>query len=245
MRDRLGITYNLASDPNQRVIQLFGVQNPDTRELALHAVYIINPAGEVYYRKVGLRRPLSAELIDAVDAYHGVYPQTDHVTAHNKSINVAYPTNNFQALLTISKIESLPSGINATDIAPVLTLIRATRSDDAVFAFRRLMVQHPQVSRQDWLDTAAWMTRQYYFSDNPEAMASGRDLDRRLARAKLLESQINATQGDTGPLEQQLAAARAGLTSTRAKIDQKSTAWNLRSAKTMLRAYRELARAGV
>ena len=39
---RMGLTYPLASDAGQEVIRAFKVQNPDTQELALHAVYIVS-----------------------------------------------------------------------------------------------------------------------------------------------------------------------------------------------------------
>ena len=42
----------------------------------------------------------------------------------------------------------------------------------------------------------------------------------------------------------QLAKARAGLAVTRAEVGKNAREWNLRYAKTMLRSYRELARAG-
>ena len=59
MVERLGLDFAVASDEEQRVIRQFRVQNPDTQELALHAVYIVDGRGEIYYRKVGLRRPVS------------------------------------------------------------------------------------------------------------------------------------------------------------------------------------------
>ena len=72
MVKRMGLTFALGSDADQAVIKAFRVQNPDTQELALHAVYIVDQQRRVFYRKVASRRPTSPELIDAIDAYRGV-----------------------------------------------------------------------------------------------------------------------------------------------------------------------------
>lgn len=71
--DRKGITFPLLSDPQQRVIGRFGLINPDERELSLHAIYIVDERGEVFYRKVARRRAYSDELLDALDYHAGTY----------------------------------------------------------------------------------------------------------------------------------------------------------------------------
>jgi peroxiredoxin len=38
---RLGLSFDLGSDPEQKVVNAFRVHNPDTKTLALHAVYIV------------------------------------------------------------------------------------------------------------------------------------------------------------------------------------------------------------
>jgi peroxiredoxin len=73
--DRLGLSFSVASDPALHIVKAFNVQNPGTRELALHAVYIVDKDRRIFYRKVALRRPTSEELIDAIDAHRGTYPQ--------------------------------------------------------------------------------------------------------------------------------------------------------------------------
>ncbi len=47
---RLGIDFPIGSDTDQHIQRLFKVQNPDTQQLALHAVYIVNRVAEVIYR---------------------------------------------------------------------------------------------------------------------------------------------------------------------------------------------------
>lgn len=246
MIERMGLSFDVASDPNQRVVQMFRVQNPDTRELALHAVYIVDEQGKVLYRKVGLRRPTSAELIDAIDIHRGDYPQTDRAEPRRGPLNVAYPQNNFQALLEISAAGAVPLTVDQPSLQEVMTLIRAQRSDDAVFAFRRMIENSSQADRQALYDTAAWMTREVFFTDKPEAIVAGSQLSQRLARVQLLDSQHRAATGEASEDEllHQLARARASLSVARADITKQAIQWNLRYAKTMLRSYRELARAG-
>ena len=67
------IPFDLLSDPEQRIIGAFGLVNEDQPELSLHAIYIVDGAGKVFYRKVGRRRAYSDELLDALDYHAGVY----------------------------------------------------------------------------------------------------------------------------------------------------------------------------
>jgi hypothetical protein len=243
MAARLGLQFTLGSDPNQRIIQQFRVQNPDTRALALHAVYIVDQQAKVFYRKVGSRRPRSAELIDAIDAYYGTYPQFDGADETGAAIAVAYPQTNFQALLEVSAATALPAPIDRRALDATMTLIFAGRSDDAVFAFRDLITASPYASREDLFATAAWMVRQRFFSQNQAAMDSGKALRELLNRINALERAATAG-ADSAHLSAELNQARTELGTLRKRISQSAEDWNLRYAKTMLRSYRELARAG-
>ena len=245
MIDRLGLTFTLGSDPQQNVIRKFRIQNPDTRELAIHAVYIVEDDGHVFYRKVGLRRPVSQELIDAIDAHRGVYPRADDAATPRQRINVAYPQNEYQALLSATAVNGLPGTVDPKAVEQVMELIRERRSDDALVAFKALLSDSTMASEQDLFDTAAWLTRQLFFRDQPGAIETGQLLSWRLGRINELES---ALERSTDPDEQDellhtLARARAGLSVTRAEIASNSADWNLRYAKTTLRSYREVARA--
>lgn len=73
-----GLTMPLASDPQQEIILRFGISNPDAPELALHAVYIVDEDGKVFYRKVARRRPYSQEFLDAIDYRYGRWPREPH-----------------------------------------------------------------------------------------------------------------------------------------------------------------------
>ncbi len=127
-----------------------------------------------------------------------------------------------------------------------MRLIKARRSEDAVFAFRALIAASPEASRADLLQTAAWMTREAMYADRLEVMDKGQELKLRLDQVSELET-LHAAATDPAvkaDLSEQLARARAGLSITRSEVSSNARAWNLRSAKTMLRSYRELARAG-
>ncbi|MDH3644318.1 MAG: redoxin domain-containing protein [Gammaproteobacteria bacterium] len=245
MIERLGLTFELGSDPQQTVVKTFGVQNPTTRELAIHAVYIIDTDGTIFYRKVGRRRPVSQELIDAIDAFQGQYPRTDEQVRPKASIAVAFPENNFQALITIAGVSALPTTVDPLDFSRVYSILQQGRSDDSLIAFKALTSKSRNAPRQDLYDTAAWLTRQLFFADKPEAMDAGLLLRQRLTRIRELEAELQASSDENqrDELLHTLARARAGLSVTRAEISKNASAWNLRYAKATLRSYREVARA--
>jgi peroxiredoxin len=68
-----GFTFPMVSDPELEVIRAWGLENTDVGNLALHAVFILDRDGKVFYRKIARRRPYSPEFLDAID-YH--YPDT-------------------------------------------------------------------------------------------------------------------------------------------------------------------------
>ena len=245
MIERLGLSFDLLSDPEQNVVMAFGVQNPDTRELALHAVYIVDEQGDIFYRKVARRRPVSAELIDAIDAHAGLYPRHDRA-APTTRIAVAYPQNEFQALIELASVSALPAAVDRTAFADVQALLAAGRSDDAVFAFKRMIQASADANRDALFATAAWLIRQRFYPAEDAPMHAGLDLRRRLNRVTELEQQERAAvaNGDAhDEVLHTLAAARAGLTRVRANISNHSQEWNLRYAKSSLRGYREVVRA--
>lgn len=245
MVERLGLTFDLGSDPDQRLVRSFGIQNPQTRELALHAVYIVDEEGKAFYRKVARRRPTSEELIDAIDAFRGVYPQQDRADEPRQRIAVAYPENNFQALIEMSAVAGLPTAVSQVDFDRVSGLMRDRRGDDALIAFRSLARNDAQVSQDDLFLAAAWLARSVFLDGNDEAIQLGTDLARRVARVAELDSAWRSARGTEAEDEllQQLTRARAGLARVRASVSANAAAWNLRFAKSVLRSYREVARA--
>ena len=244
MIERLGITFAMGSDHAQDVQRAFRVQNPDTQELALHAVYILDEQGEIFYRKVARRRPLSNELIDAIDYHRGVYPQHDRVNPR-QPITVAYPENNFQAILEAARVSTLPASIDAAQYRQVYDLARKIHSDDALIAWRNLMDASNGAGLQDLLDAASLLARQTYFDEDHPALAAGQQLRKRLDAVSLLEAEFDQTS-DTDQkdaLLDRLGRARALLERTRAIITQHADEWRLRLLKTSIRSYREVGRA--
>ncbi len=241
---RLGITFHMGSDPEQTVAKAFRVQNPDTQELALHAVYIVDRGGQVIYRKVALRRPTSNELIDAIDAYRGDYPVRDAVLPRRRTA-VAYPDNNFQAILEASRPLAPPDTIDPRHYEQVRELAMSIHSDDALIAYRGLLRSSTEASLDDLLNSASLLARQTYFPAEHKALAAGARLRERLDRVAELEAALtqanSAASRDT--VLDQLTDARALLTRTRAIIANNAQAWRLRLLKTSIRSYREVARA--
>lgn len=72
--EKKGLTMPMLSDPDMKVIEdLFHIRNPREPELAIHAVYLLDRDGRVYYRKVGRARPYSREFLTAID-WHKAHP---------------------------------------------------------------------------------------------------------------------------------------------------------------------------
>lgn len=69
--EKKGFTFPMLSDPDMEVIKGWGLQNKDVPDLALHAVYILDPDGTIFYRKVARRRAYSQEFLDAIDFHLG------------------------------------------------------------------------------------------------------------------------------------------------------------------------------
>jgi len=57
----------VASDPEMTVIDQWGIRNQDAPELALHSIFMVDKAGEIFYRKIARRRAKSQELLYALD----------------------------------------------------------------------------------------------------------------------------------------------------------------------------------
>lgn len=249
MIQRLGLTFPLASDADQSVIKALNIQNTDTKELAQHAVYLVDADGRVFYRKVAGRRPVSAELIDAIDAYRGEYPKQDQLT-HRPTRKVAYPSNNFQTLIEMAGTVELPRSADRQLLKPVLDLMQAgSGGDDLLIAYRQFVEGATTMSNDDLLQVANWLARQRFIAKTPQATVAGQDLRRRLDRVASLElEQAQAIASDKGGAQRdallhQLAAARGGLSKARATVTNNASQWNLRYAQGALRGYREVVHA--
>ena len=235
MIKRLGLGFPILSDADQSIQKAYGVQNPDTQELALHAVFVVNQDREVVYRKVAGRRPLSQELLDAIDHARGQYPLGD-AAPERGDIPVAFPTNNFQALLEISTSAGLPEGIDPETLQTIIELRQAGALDEATVAYRELAANLSRDHSEDeLLAVAAWVTK-VTMGLPDEAVITGQAL----SRALILERQLRtAEQVDTVALK----LVQSELEQLRSVVRRNAPKWRLRGVKSTLRGYRELSKA--
>ena len=222
---RLGIDFKIASDADQTLIKAFGVQNQHTLELALHAVFVIDEHQEIIYRKVAGRRPLSAELIDAIDYARGAYPGNDEALARG-DIQMAYPSNNFQALIEIATRSAVSPALKKK-FGPTLQLITNGEGDDAVFEYRRVQSTLPE---EDLLPVATWLASEAV-ALSPDAQQAAHKLN-----ATLIALRSAQEHNDKAKL-------RAELDALRTKISRNTDKWSLRKLRSIIRTYSELARA--
>jgi len=238
----MGLAFPITSDEFQEVQKVYRVQNPETQELALHAVFIVGEDRRVFYRKIASRRPKSQELLDAIDYYQGHYPVADLPMTHD-GIVVAFPTNDFQALLELATNGVLPVSIDPALFMPMIDLIRRGDLDDATVSYRAVMQNLAgSHSEQQLLATAAWFARTTV--DLPdEAMLTGRALNQALLLRREIGQRQKANISQTNTRE--LDAVQKDLDTLRATVRKNAVNWRLRSAKTMLRSYRELSLAAL
>ena len=233
---RLKLSYIVASDQDQQVMQAYGVQNPDTQELALHAVFIVDEARRVFYRKVASRRPLSQELLDAVDHRVGRYPMND-LEVVTEDFQREFPTNYFQALIEIATNSELTDQVSSEGLSEIILLLKTGRSDDSVIAFRQFIAEYQtSLSREDLFATAAWLTKQALEID-ADALQAGSALSAVLTRLGDSRSRLGSSK-EIGVLQQELNEVRS-------RIRANASRWKLDYAKSMLRIYRKLAIAGI
>lgn len=234
MVGRMKLSFTLVSDEDQSIMKEYGVRNPDTKELALHAVFILDEDRTVFYRKVAARRPVSQELLDAIDYHYGRYPLGDKALVRG-DIPVAFPRNNFQALIELGLPSELPENVAPEDLAPVLLVLRAGDSDAGVIAFRQWVKKNP-MPREDYFKAVRWLTINTMSVDSA-IISAGIELN-----DVLLELRALREQRSTSP--EKLDTTQFRLEEIRANVRQNAGAWRLSRLKGMLRGYRELAIAG-
>ena len=234
---RMNLTFAIASDEDQHVMKAYGVQNPKTKELALHAVYIVDTSRRIFYRKVASRRPLSQELLDAVDYYQGTYPVVE-LKPERGDIPVAFPRNRFQALLEIASNSALPGTINPEELAPVVALLQSGRLDEATIRYQKFAAVAAMAhDENELLATAAWFTKTVVRMPD-RAIETGRELEKALVRQSRIRQ---ATDLDA----EQLNQVQHELDGIRTRIRDNADAWRLRAATSTLRGYRELSLAAL
>ena len=65
-----GFRFRMAVDVELRFIESIKLRHPE-RRAALHAIYLTDKNGKIFYAKVGGRRPAVQELLDAIDYQRG------------------------------------------------------------------------------------------------------------------------------------------------------------------------------
>ena len=234
---RMGLGLSLAFDKNQMVQKAYGVQNPDTQELALHAVFIVSEERRIFYRKIASRRPKSQELLDAIDYYQGNYPVSDQPIRHDGTV-FAFPTNDFQALVELATNSVLPTSIDDRKLSTVVDLIVKGDLDDATVEYKKVIQSFADShNEQQLLAAAAWVVRTTLdFPD--EAMLTGRALNQALVLRRNLQ-EINK------PGDRELLEVQKDLDTLRTTVRRNAVNWRLHAAKTTLRSYRELSKAAL
>ena len=232
---RMKLQFPVVSDQDQAVMQAYGVQNPDTRELALHAVYIVDKQRRVLYRKVASRRPLAQELLDAIDYYNDVYPLGDSAVARD-DLQVAFPHNYFQALLEIVNRSDLPASIKPELLQATVNLIRQGELDAAIFSYRRFL-EASDYSEAELLSAAGWLSKTAMDLDS-DAVQLGTTLNDLLNR-------LRSIRQSNEPDNRQLADIQGELDVVRTAIRNNAGKWRLNRIKTTLRSYRELSLASL
>ena len=66
-------TFPMAVDVELNFIKRVRLEHPE-REVAIHAIYMLDQDGKIFYAKVGGRRPTPQELLDAIDYHKGNWP---------------------------------------------------------------------------------------------------------------------------------------------------------------------------
>ncbi len=228
---RLGLSFIVASDEDQAVQKSYGVQNPETQELALHAVFIVDKDRRIIYRKIAGRRPKSQELLDAIDYYQGNYPMNDVANDYDGT-PVAFPRNNFQALIEVADQQPLATTLDLQQLGRIVSMIQARQSDEATIAYRQYMRSVATIHNEaELLAAAAWIARESVGLPE-EAMITGRALNQALIRQRGI--------GDSSKETQKRDDAEADLKRLRGVVVKNENNWRLRSLKTLLRSYREL-----
>lgn len=230
---RLKLAMDIVSDQDQKIMQAYKVQNPETEELALHAVYIIDEKRQIFYRKVAGRRPKPQELLDAIDYQAGRYPLGDKTLAR-LDIEVAFPINIFQTILELSKGSELPKGMASGEFDETISLLKQGESDETIVSLRQAYGKlSKSFSQNELLDSAVWMTNKALGSKD-EMIKTGIALRFVLDRTRELRTQSTASNDE-------FRVNQKRLDDIRTKIRVNAEEWRLDYAKSMLRGFRELA----
>lgn len=239
---RLGLQYPVVSDTTLKVIRSFGLENPEVEELALHATYIIDAQGEVLYRKVARRRPLSTELLAAVDHHRGQPFNVDE-----SSSAPPRPWRNWRLVDAVDRVVAA-QGPNA-DVSPeqraeleaIFELLTAAHEDQALRLWRAYCRAHMTTGNAARvLELGQWLMRRAYV-DGVEYRGPLEDLRDASARLRTLRQQVG--DGARSAAQEQAIDAALGEVGRAADTLGDLSQGHLRSLwdlKSMLKAMVEL-----
>ena len=169
---RNGIPYTLVGDPDLKVIDSFGIRNPDIA-LAIHSTYIADNDGTIYYRKVGRRRPLPGELLDAVDFHHGNWPRPPVLVEESEI--TGYHITVARAVLESSEQRVVPAGLSEQDLAVMKAV--GQKFDEQEWDPALKMWREWQAERDlPWKSIVRYFAYDRYLSKNPRLHQIVRDL---------------------------------------------------------------------
>ena len=251
MIERMGLTMPVLSDADFRVIRSFGIENPEVTEMALHATYIVDREGRVFYRKVARRRPLSDELLDAIDFSRGTY----RADRPRSPLRRQSPWKDWTLLDAVDAVlaapplpEDLPPPQRA-QLDGVLADLVAVREDPALRKWRSFCQQHLTADNAErvlaygrrvmW---RAYVDGLAYEAKLSAVRESGRELEARAERLAAAQA-AGASPEVLQSRQRELADARR---TARARIDElgalqhgpRRSLWDLKS---MLKAMEEMA----
>ena len=161
---RDGIPYPLLGDPEMRIIDNFKIRNPEIA-LAIHSTYLADKDGVIYYRKVGRRRPLPGEILDAIDYHHGNWPRP--ALEVTESEITGYHISVAQALIESFGQQRYPTGLNSEDKATVELLRKRFGEEEWDPALKIWTEWQAASGERNWAEIIRYFTWDQYLSNNP------------------------------------------------------------------------------
>ena len=169
----LGLSFPLVADDHMKTIKAYGLVNPERATLPLHSIYVLDQDLKVQYRKVAGRRPLSAEVLEALDYTGGRWPTPKKLAAIAPGKWVSGGQRKARQERHWVDAARLVGGSTApkrltpkqvTQAGKVMEDLKADRNDAALITFREL-VRSVAISPHK-KQLAAWILGQAFLSEH-------------------------------------------------------------------------------
>lgn len=250
MIERMGLSFAIASDPDLSVVGAFALENQEVGEMAIHATYVVAQDGKVIYRKVARRRPMSGEILDAIDAHRGTYagPRAE------PEVRRRSPWQDWKLLDAVALVadapplpDTLPPAQRA-ELEAILAQLVAPHEDPALRLWRAYCSTHLTETNADTIlqHGRRLMWKAYLEGvDIADAREAVRTASRALEDAgerRASAAAGDAPQAELDALEAAVAAARRSLHQANTRLGDLGqghlrSLWDLKS---MLKAMEEL-----